>query len=206
MFPAWSFLLLSALSAFGGSAPDPWLIALPPRNGAITASTTRRELVKRYGAANVRDQDVGIGEGETEPGTALFPQDSQRLIEILWRDPATKLSPKFLTIRGKASRWKTAHEISLGTSLKQLEQINGRPFVLSGFGWDYSGTVESWSNGVLAKELEGNGRVLLRLDSDQPNVTKSELEHVEGDRSFPSSDPVMQKINPRVYEIVWAFP
>jgi len=111
-----------------------------------------------------------------------------------------------LIIRGKASRWKTAHEISLGTSLTQLEQINGRPFVLSGFGWDYSGTVESWQNGALSKDLEGNGRVILRLDTEQKSANQADLGQVQGDRPFPSSDAVMQKVNPRIYEIVWEFP
>jgi len=97
------FLILTSLLVSGTPPSDAWLIVLGGTNGAITASTTRRDLVRRYGEASVSDQDVDIGEGETEPGTVLFPHDSHRSIDILWKDPETKLSPKCLTIRGGAS-------------------------------------------------------------------------------------------------------
>ncbi len=79
--------------------------------------------------------------------------------------------------------------------------------MLSGFGWDYSGTVYSWENGALSKDFEGHGRVILRLDTDlvPPNLPQSDYDHVSGDGSFSSSNPAMQKINPRVYEILWSF-
>jgi hypothetical protein len=162
----------------------------------------------RFGARNVIDGDVGVGEGETAPGTTVFPRDPIRAIDILWKDPKTKRSPHILSIGGKASQWKTAHGISLGTSLRELEQINGKPFVLSGFGWDYSGTVYSWEGGVLSKDFEGHGRVILRLDTDlvPPSLPQPDYNHVSGDGSFSSSNPAMQKINPRVYEILWEFP
>jgi len=148
-----SGVLLVTAHVHAKPAQDPYTIVLGRADGSITASSTRRNLVDRYGEANVSDQDVDIGEGETEPGTVLFPKDSQRSIDIRWKDPQKKVSPKFLTIRGRASLWKTAHGISLGTSLKQLERINGRSFSLSGFAWDYSGTVLSWENGALEKEF-----------------------------------------------------
>jgi hypothetical protein len=195
-------IFLVVALASGTPITDPWLIVLGA-SSAITASTTRKNLVDRYGARNVKDDDVGIGEGETEPGTVLFPKDPKRSMEIHWKDPKTKLSPQFLTIRGNASLWRAARDISLGTSLKQLEHINGRPFLLSGFAWDYSGTVDSWQNGVLEGEFDGNGRVILRLGPDVQTGRSPEYNEVLGDRSYSSSHPAMQKIDPRVYEITW---
>lgn len=149
----------------GQSEPDPWLILLSGEKGVIGAHTTRQVLVRTFGAANVIDKDIDVGEGETEPGTVLFPKDPQRLIEILWKD-AGKTTPASGQIEGSKSRWRAAHNISLGTSLKELERLNGRPFHLAGFGWDYSGTVLSWDEGSLAAEFNGgNGRLLLRLDA-----------------------------------------
>jgi hypothetical protein len=201
-----SFFIFAVVLISGTPVPEAWLIVPGGASGAITASTTRRELVERYGAANVRDQDVEVGEGETEPGTVLFPRDPKRSIGILWKDPETKRSPRFLTIRGNTSRWRTVHQITLGASLKQLEQINGRPFSLSGFGWDYSGTVTSWQGGVLDKDLDANGRVFIRLDYSAEQARNAQnLDQVQGDRPFASDHPVMQKVNPRVYEIMWEF-
>jgi hypothetical protein len=87
------FFILAVLQVSGTPVPDAWLILPGGASGAITVSTTRRDLVERYGSANVRDQDVDIGEGETEPGTVLFPKDPKRSIEILWRDPKTICGP-----------------------------------------------------------------------------------------------------------------
>lgn len=198
------FFVLALILVSGTTVPEPWIIIPGGASGAITASTTRKDLVASYGAANVRDQDIDVGEGETEPGTAVFPRDPKRSIEILWKDPETKRSPKSLTIRGSTSLWKTVHEITLGTSLKKLEQINGRPFVLCGFAWDYSGTVTSWQNGALDKDLLANGHVIVRLDPSEEHFTQAD--QVAGDRPFASNHPVMQEINPRVYEIIWVFP
>jgi hypothetical protein len=114
---------------------------------------------------------LDVGEGEVGPGTILFPSDPERSIEILWNDVGKKTDPTGVTIRGNKSRWKALHDISLGTTLKQLERLNGRPFHMAGYGWDYSGTVLSWDKGrsrvtlVNSTHKKGveHGRVILRL-------------------------------------------
>jgi hypothetical protein len=201
------FLFLATMPSFGQAPPDPWLILASGEKGSLNARTTRRDLVRMYGASNVVDQDVDVGEGETQPGTVVFPKDPERSIEILWQNPETKTLPASAQIEGAKSRWKAVHNISLGTSLRDLERLNGRPFKLAGFGWDYSGTVTSWENGTLAAELDGgDGRVILRLDSPTPEAVDKDVAQVEGDRDFPSDHPVMQKLNPAAYQIIWVFP
>jgi hypothetical protein len=211
-----TFLILVSVSAYGQVASDPWLIVATGDKGSINVHTTRADLVRMYGAANVVDEDVDVGEGEMEIATCVFPEDPQRSIEILWNDGQKKAKPSKLTIRGNTSRWKTAHDISLGTSLKQLERFNGKPFHMSGYGWDYSGTIMSWNGGTLAHELgefdpKGgeHGRVILRLTCSTTSAvptTKEEDLQVVGDRDFSSSQPVLQKMNPCVGEMVWVFP
>jgi hypothetical protein len=204
----WSigFIFLATLSAFAQTTSDPWLTLASGEKGSINARMTRQDLVRIYGAPNVIDQDVDTGEGETELGTVVFPKDSERSIEILWQDPEKKTLPASAQIEGAKSLWKTVHNISLGTSLRDLERLNGRPFKLAGFGWDYSGTVTSWENGALAAELDGgHGRVILRLDSSTPQAADKDVAQVVGDRDFSSHHPVMQKLNPTAYQIIWVF-
>jgi hypothetical protein len=167
-------VFVATLCSLGNSAPDQWVTLLPPQSGAITASTPGRDLVNRFGARNVSDGGVDVGEGETAPGTTVFPGDPIRAIDILWKDPKTKRSPHTLSIGGKASQWKTAHGISLGTSLKELEQINGKPF---GY-LDSAGTTLARSIPGKMKyslDFEGHGRVILRLDTDlvPPNRSRT---------------------------------
>jgi hypothetical protein len=198
-------VLLVAISALGQAVSDPWLILASGEKGLINAHTTRGDLVRAYGASNVVDRD---GEGETEAGTVVFPQDPQRSIEILWKDPEKKAEPSCLTISGKTSRWHAVHGISLGMSLSELERLNGRPFHLAGFAWDYSGTVLSWDRGSLAAELDGgHGRLIVRLDPPYDDrVPGAEQSQAMGDRDFTSDHPVMQKLNPKTYQIIWVFP
>jgi len=196
------------MSGFGQAKPDPWLILVSGESAPINAHTTRQDLVRAYGAPNVVDQDIDVGEGETQPGTVVFPKDPARLIEIVWRDPDKKTQPSFAQIQGSTSRWKAAHSVSLGTSLKEMEHLNGRSFTLAGFGWDYSGTVLSWEKGALAEELDGgHGRVIVRLDSpSNGQAPDADQSQVLGDRDFSSGNPVMQKLNPKAYQILWMFP
>lgn len=211
-----AFLFTVSASAFGQTQPDPWLILTTGEKGSINLRTTKQDLVRMYGKSNVVDRDVYLGEGESEPGTILFPNDPERSIEILWKDPEKKSEPESLTIRGNKSRWRTLHGISLGTSLKQLEHFNGKPFSMSGYGWDYSGTIMSWNQGMLAQDLgefdsqvSEHGRILLRLTCNATtagSMTHEEDTQVEGDRDLSSDLPVLQKMNPCVGEMVWVFP
>lgn len=203
-----AFVISLALSAFGQANQDQWLILPNGRTGAISAHTTRRDLVRMYGSGNVTDEDVSVGEGETEPGTIVFAKDPQRKIEILWKGPEKTALPASVQIAGTMSKWKTVHDISLGTSLKDLQRLNTKPFKLAGFGWDYSGTVTSWENGALQAELDGgHGKVWLRLDySSSHGVTEKEVNEVQGDRDFSSDHPVMGKLNPVAYQMIIVFP
>ncbi|HEX8141671.1 MAG TPA: hypothetical protein VF553_03690 [Pyrinomonadaceae bacterium] len=179
------------------------------RVGAITPATSEAALKRIYGRRNVRSTRVSLGEGEYEPGTSIYPDDPARRIEIVWKDARRKRFPKRIQLTGEKSIWRTREGISLGTRLRELERINGEPFVLLGFSWDYEGTIVSWEGGRLEREFGKDDRaVLLRLSSDQTygGVSDEDASSVLGDREFPSSNPVMQRINPKVYQIIVEFP
>jgi hypothetical protein len=95
--------------------------------------------------------------------------------------------------------------------LRELERLNGKPFQLAGFGWDYSGTVTDWNGGGLERVLNSCSRVLLRLEPRYsptgPTAEQQKLEEeVGGDRDFPSGNPAMQQLNPVVYAIAVKLP
>jgi hypothetical protein len=96
--------------------------------------------------------------------------------------------------------------IGIGTTLKALERLNGRPFQLAGFDFDYSGTVTSWLGGRLGKVSGPACEIKVRLLPDLPKSPSREQlaagEATEGDRDFRSSDANMQLLNPRVYEVL----
>jgi len=178
--------------AFGQATPDPWLVVPGGDAGPITARTTREDLVHRYGAANVVDEEVGVGEGDTDMATVLFPEDPERRIEILWQDEQNKRYPGNATISGKASLWHAVHGISLGMSYSELARINGKPFPIS-WGTDMGSVVPSWNGGLLEKDLRNAS---IWFDDLPPHTTRKEAFSVGG----------RLQERRRVNQISWGFP
>lgn len=201
----WTLALLIAAGACGTPrAAHDRTIVPGVRVGAITRTTTLADLRRVYGEANVRAEEVEIGEGETAPGATVFPDDSVRRVQLAFGDSAG--SPlRFVTIRGDTSAWRTDAGVTLGTGLARLNALNGRPFVMLGFGWDYAGTVVSWNGGRLAIDST-LGRFILRLRPTVTGPTADSLTgEVLGDREYPSDRPAMLRLEPVVHELLTIF-
>ena len=190
----------------GGHSEVPdasWTIDLDGKIGKINSKISEADLIRIYGPKSVIQGTLDVGEGETMPATIIFASLPQRRLEIAWKDEPGRKLPARIQIEGNKSLWHTTQGITLGTSLKTLEKLNDKPFLLAGFGWDYSGTVTSWNQGHLEQSLKS---IVLRLAPPERNeVPSKDEEGVEGDGNFSSAEPSMQKINPVVYQIIWLF-
>jgi hypothetical protein len=180
------------------ASTSPWHIVPGRAAGALTATSSESDLTRHYGAVAVKPIRVELGEGETTPGTVLFPDDSLQRAEIIWQDTVGRSRPSRLVLRGSRSQWTVGPNISLGTSLKDLERINGRPFTLAGFGWDYAGVITEWGGGALDSALAG---VKLYLDPGPAQYQSAPYSQVLGDRDYSSALAPMQQLNPRVAQI-----
>lgn len=203
-----AFFICFFAAAANSFAQTSYQIIPGEKVGAITARTSEADLKKIYGSRNVQSGDVGLGEGETVPGTIIYPNDQRKRLEIAWKNTKLRKNPDFVQFSGDASLWKTSQGISLGTSLKTLERVNGKSFVLLGFGWDYAGTVVSWNGGKLARLMNKNGNLLtLRLSpqTSADNALAEDGDSVDGDVEFSSKNKSMQKINPQVYFVIVNF-
>lgn len=174
-----------------------WLI-VPGRPGPLTAESSEAELRQRYGDTAVTTTRIQIGEGETVLGTVLYEGDSLRRAEIMWHDTLKLRRPSRVVLRGKQSRWQVGPGISLGTSLQELERVNGRSFTLAGFGWDYGGVITDWEGGALDTALAG---IKLYLDPDPSLYESADYSKVLGDRDYSSATPPMQQLQPRVAQV-----
>jgi hypothetical protein len=198
--------MLTLLAATALSAHD-YVIVPGVRIGPIMPSSTESELRRVFGMAAVK-AEVEIGEGFTEPGLKIYKDDPARALAVLWNND-TPPHPKTVLIcqdvlDGRC-RWRTADDIGKRTTLSDLERRNGRPFVLTGWGWDYGGGVLSWEGGKLQAALRRRGGLMLTLcprtnkDGEYvPAVTADEVTAVSGDKEISSSFPVMQKLDPYV--------
>lgn len=172
-------------------------------NGSISEQSDEAALRQIFGDANVKQDRVQIGEGETLPGTVLFPDDSTRQLMVLWSDTVARRLPSRLILRGDSSKWSLRPGITLGTTLERLEQLNGRPFTLAGFGWDYSGVVTDWRGGSVAAPSRNAKVYLLPPPSKASTPSYS---RVLGDKDYASDLPAMKELQPVVYQIFYDFP
>lgn len=191
----------STVSSSGTAVQNDWLIVPGKRIGPITAQSSLSDLQTYFGHANVLSQKINGLEGEAYDGVVIFPNAPEKRVEVIWK--ARAKTPESVIIRENhdtdKSPWHTAEGIRLGTSLATLETLNDGPLTLSGFGWDYGGTVLSWGDHGRLKTLQQNG-VVLRL-SPSENAPAKVRDAVLGDGSFSSDNPDMCAVQPRVQEI-----
>jgi hypothetical protein len=191
----------SARTGAAAPAPHPpleWHLDPRDSGAVIAAKSSEAELRERFGAAEISSTRVELGEGESSPGTVLFPHDSLRRAEIVWQDTVRRQRPARIIVRGTESRWQVGPGISLNTSLGDLERLNGKPFTLAGFGWDYAGVVTDWKGGALDSALAG---VKLYLDPGPSQYESAPYSQVLGDRDYSSDLPAMQQLSPKVRTI-----
>jgi hypothetical protein len=94
-----------------------------------------------------------------------IPTTRRRGLEFVWSDEKARRRPTLIRATDQ-SAWATANGIRIGTALAEIEQMNGKPFKLSGFDWDYGGRVTDWQDGKLSKPQPGG--CLLGVDFRSP--------------------------------------
>ena len=164
-------------------------VVLGERVGAIKTDTTRNKLVELYGAENVADTDYPIGEGETVPGSIIFPGTS-REATVVWAPAHQGQKVDRVVITGE--EWLLPSGIRRDDELAEVEEINGGPFMVYGFGWDYGG-VGYFKGGKLDRKVQ----IWFRPSVDDG----PDYQRVLGDSLFNSSDEAMRAVDPRIAEV-----
>ena len=207
------FGIVSARAAEPGTNLTDWIIVPGQRAGPITAKTTRADLLRFFGAKNVREADIVSSDGGREAGTIVFGEQPDASLGLLWLDETPDAHVRSIVFchgseLAEKCRWHTQERVSFGTDLKALERLNGRKFKLNGFDWGYGGLITSWEGGRLERLSAACGRVTLRLDPapGTPSDERSSLiEQVEDNDEFWSSDGPMQALNPSVDHMSMSF-
>jgi hypothetical protein len=171
--------------------------------GPFGRNASHADLVKAFGNGNVVYQDIDGAEGEKIKASVLYPSDAKAKLEVIWGDENARRGPM---IRAKdQSVWASANGIRIGMAIADIEKMNGKPFILSGFDWDYGGRVKDWRGGELAKPLPGGCIVGVEFvhpeDSPEANLTK-----VSGDGDFLSDNADMRAVEPYVAVVTISYP
>jgi len=165
------------------------------RVGAIVKATPPADLAKIYGADRVRYAKVPVAEGDEVAGAFVLRGTADEL-QAGFTEDGKRI--EFIRIIGR--NWKTESGIRIGTGLAELERLNGRPFTLSGFDWDYGGQVFPAAPGKLPK-----GLAITVQPRKSEAVPPRDYNKVSGDRKISSRHPVLAKIDVAVTGLVVTF-
>jgi hypothetical protein len=198
-------IVAGAAPAARAVAPaDPCRLTLRDPSRMLDRQVSPALLARAFAPKELREAAVEIGEGETLPGTVVFPDDPRRRLSVVWRERPSPAGRIWLMVDGE-SRWRGHRDIGLGTELRTLERLNGRPFTLAGFAWDYGGTVVDWRGGALASIATERCRLIVRLEPPR-SAPRHLVDQVIDDRDFPSDHPAMRALNPAAYQVILELP
>jgi hypothetical protein len=170
--------------------------------GPFAKNTDHKRLVAAFGPENVRKETVYEPEGLEVRASIVFPDDPIRRLVVLWSDQKSLRHPARIVLVGSA--WSGPGGLKIGTLIETVEKVNGRPFVLYGFEWDYGGTIDSWNGGALGN-LPG-GCTLSPIFETDDKAPAEAIDVVAGDSQFASDCKAMRAAKPRIRSLALGYP
>ncbi len=157
------------------------------RLGPIQRGMTLAGLQKALGPKVVKLHKLPGPEG-TELSGAILWKGTGRELHVVYDEESEGKELLEAVIVGKD--WKLPGGLRRGMSLEEVQRINGQPFKLFGFDWDYAGWANFEDGGNLQQGFS------LRFD---PNVEADES--LSGDQLISSTDPKLRATKARLVEI-----
>lgn len=169
------------------------------RVGAVTAKTTRADLVEMFGESKLKDDVVLEDEGTISVPVTKVNLGGEKYFTVAWEEDTRKT---LLYIRDFGSAWKTPEGIGVGTSFQELRKKLG-DFKLTGLGWDYGGFI----NLETTKLSEYQGILSLQVAPTQEAIKKYPQQHeaVLSDRELSSTNPNWQPLDIKVSQMTVHF-
>jgi hypothetical protein len=156
---------------------------------SLLEMSSEAQLIAKYGKGNVVRDTAYYPEGAGEYFVSvLFPNTADSRLEITWNDSITFSSLNAIMISNDSSRWKTSEGITVGTTLKELIEINKKDVKFSGLGWDYGGYV-NWDGGA----LQHRGLSIV-LDAPAELNEGIQLDSIYGDQTISSNARLLAKM------------
>ena len=171
--------------------------------GPFGPDSSEAFLTEVFGAENVVAEVIDGPEGTTLDATLVFPSDPTRRLVVLWQDEANRTRTAAIIVRDDSS-WIGPGGVQLGAGLAEVEAINGTPFSVLGFGWDYGGAA-GFPSGTLAA-IPGGCVLSLSFDLDWTLEYGPEFDAIMGDQQLASDNALLLQAAPTVSEIAVGYP
>jgi hypothetical protein len=171
-------------------------------SGVFGRDSSHAKLAMAFQSRNVIFTQVNASPGGKTMASVLYAKDPKQRLEVWWSKPANRSDTHLIVINGQ-SGWIAPGELHLGLTLAKLEQLNGKPFKLSGFDKDRVAALSDWNGGRLGA-LTGDCKVGINLRADA-KILAATLSDLPAGHAFTSSDAALRAVNPTVSEILIAY-
>ena len=195
--------ILAALSVlFAGSASAQPALTISCEDPVFAKDTTHERIVAAFGVPNVRLVSEKGPEGmPPNVKSVIYPNDAKKRLEVIWNDGQARARP-FAFVFEKPSQWAAPKGVRIGTTLAELERLDGGAFTITGFGGLTEG-MASWP-GALGK-LPG-GCFLGGSMEPTAKLPKATMNKISGDDDFPSTHPIMRQAKPVLHQVQVVYP
>lgn len=168
--------------------------------GAFGIDSSEARLIEIYGADNVWTGTVPGPEGTKMLATEVFRDSPKKRLQFVWWDEESRKDPSYIELGAKMS---TPGGVRAGMSVAAVEALNGEPFKLSGFGWDYGGSA-GFDSGNLA-DLPGDCLLSLSFSpTDYP--AGHDYDSITGDIEVQSDNPLLETVGAKLDWVAVGYP
>lgn len=165
----------------------PLLLATPAAAAQIScagpfgADATLADIEQAFGKDNVVTGEVDGPEGSTMVATTVYPDDPDRRFLVYWWDEEKheRLANVDLTAGDTAPGG-----VRVGMGIDEVQALNGEPFTLQGFYWDYGG-VAGFESGKLSN-LPGGCYLNVTFLPSVADLPEGVSEAISGDKELSS--------------------
>jgi hypothetical protein len=167
--------------------PKDTTVVLGPdfRVGPLTKDMTLLGLKTLFGKA-MQTAELDGPEGTTLEGLKVHAGTERELHLVLEQEGDEKYATEAILV-GKA--WTFTNGLKEGMTVEELQKLNGKPFKLSGFDWDYGGFVTSFEGGALE-----NAGVIIRFSPTGEGYS----EKLSGDQTILSTNKLLKTAKAKV--------
>jgi hypothetical protein len=162
--------------------------------GVFGPDSSEALLIKTYGADNVVTGMVPGVEGEDMLATTVFPNDPDKTMQFGWQDEEKRQTVSFVDLPPSIDGPGGVH---VGMPVADVLAINGKPFNIGGFWWDYGGYAQI-DQGTLANADDAACFLSLRFSPSDDYPQDLDVSSVSGEVTIPSDEPLLEKLDTRL--------
>ena len=164
--------------------------------GVFKQNATLAEIEAAFGKDNVVTGEVPGPEGTTMIATTIYPNDAQRTMQVRWWDETNATYLAGVTL---APGDTGPGGVKIGMPIEEVQAINGEPFGLMGFYWDYGGSA-GFDSGKLSG-LPGGCYLNLQLSPTLQVLPEDVSSAISGDVELRSDQPEVLAAKVAVNEV-----